>query len=506
MGCVNPETGSPKATDSEAAKSETVTAQPLNPGAASFEAAKSDAVKHDAIKCGAIRCGAIKFGAVESDAVKSGAVESGAVESGAVESGAVESGAVEYGAVESGAVESGAVESGAVESDAVESRAVESEAIESEAIESEAVNIDAAITHAANTEAVNLDSVNPEATTPETTTPETATPEAITPEATTLEPTNFEFIIETAASDNSTDSTASETSTSIHTTPEPAELEIAFDLENPHLPPVLVFCDKHGEVSCLECTHNDSWVVQFMKTEGGDARPRLTNPHLTMEPPRIGTGLVFPQVFEPPNPKDTPKTLFPPGLGKNTYPYVHRFIRETNEYEFLVYTDGACKDSNTERPRGGIAFVYRETEPDVTGSAGFPLEKEGPTGQRHFQTSNRAQLRAVLAALRFRRWNAEGFTRMIIATDSEYAVKGMTEWTRGWVRKGWKTSNRQPVMNRDLWECILGEIERLDGLGLTVQFWWIAKEDNEEADRADKAASLERDRSVQFRDLAGASC
>ncbi|CAG7961121.1 unnamed protein product [Penicillium salamii] len=451
MGCVNPETGSPKATDSEAAKSETVTAQPLNPEAASFEPAKSDAVKHDAIKCGTIRCGAIKFGTVESGTVESGAVESGAVES--------------------------------------------------EANESEAVNIDAAITHAANTEAVNLDSVNPEATTPET-----ATPEAITPEATTLEPTNFEFIIETAASDTSTDSTASETSTSIHTTPEPAELEIAFDLENPHLPPVLVFCDKHGEVSCLECTHNDSWVVQFMKTEGGDARPRLTNPHLTMEPPRIGTGLVFPQVFKPPNPNDTPKTLFPPGLGKNTYSYVHRFIRETNEYEFLVYTDGACKDSNTERPRGGIAFVYRETEPDVTGSAGFPLEKEGPTGQRHFQTSNRAQLRAVLAALRFRRWNAEGFTRMIIATDSEYAVKGMTEWTRGWVRKGWKTSNRQPVMNRDLWECILGEIERLDGLGLTVQFWWIAKEDNEEADRAAKAASLERDRSVQFRDLAGVSC
>ncbi|CAG8928512.1 unnamed protein product [Penicillium salamii] len=392
-------------------------------------------------------------------------------------------------------------ESDAVKSDAVESDAVESDAVKSDAVESDAVESDAVESDAANIEAVNLESVNPEATIPET-----ATPEAITPEANTLEPTALEFIIETAASDTSIESTASETSTSNHTTPEPAEVEIAFDPEDPNLPPVLVFCDEHGEVSCRECTHNDSWVVQFIQTEGGDAEPRLTNPHLTMEPPRIGTGLVIPQVFKPPNPNVSPKTLFPPGLGKNTFPYVHRFIRETNEYEFLVYTDGACKDSDTENPRGGIAFVYRETEPDVTGSAGFPLEKEGPTGQRHFQTSNRAQLRAVLAALRFRRWNAEGFKRMIIATDSEYVVKGMTEWTRGWVRKGWKTSNRQPVMNRDLWECILGEIERLDGLGLTVQFWWIAKEDNEEADRVAKAASLDRDRSIEFRDLAGVSC
>jgi ribonuclease HI len=45
--------------------------------------------------------------------------------------------------------------------------------------------------------------------------------------------------------------------------------------------------------------------------------------------------------------------------------------------------------------------------------------------------------------------------RVRLTTDSEYLKKGMTEWVAGWVKRGWKNSQRQPVANRDLWERLL---------------------------------------------------
>jgi ribonuclease HI len=42
--------------------------------------------------------------------------------------------------------------------------------------------------------------------------------------------------------------------------------------------------------------------------------------------------------------------------------------------------------------------------------------------------------------------------RVRVTTDSNYIVKGMTEWIRDWIRKGWKNSQKKDVMNRDLWE------------------------------------------------------
>ncbi|GLI71980.1 hypothetical protein PoHVEF18_000147 [Penicillium ochrochloron] len=118
----------------------------------------------------------------------------------------------------------------------------------------------------------------------------------------------------------------------------------------------------------------------------------------------------------------------------------------------------------------------------------FPLESVGPTGERHTHTSNRAELRAVIAALRFRSWDKEEFDCLVIATDSDYVVKGITNWVKAWRRKGWKTRSGTPVKNKDLWQCLLGEIERADENGLRVKFWWIPREWNIEADHHAKAA------------------
>lgn len=133
------------------------------------------------------------------------------------------------------------------------------------------------------------------------------------------------------------------------------------------------------------------------------------------------------------------------------------------------------------------------------------LEKKGPFGDVSPQTSNRAELRAVIAALRFRFWPGEGCRRFVIATDSEYVVEGATNWVKTWVENGWKTIGGygqragEDVKNRDLWEVLLGEVERYKTGhryygGMDIQFWKIPREWNAIADaRAKKAAAITRE-------------
>lgn len=95
----------------------------------------------------------------------------------------------------------------------------------------------------------------------------------------------------------------------------------------------------------------------------------------------------------------------------------------------------------------------------------------------------------MIAALRFRHWPGEGFTSVVIATDSEYVVEGATQWVRSWVYWDWTTVQGHPVKNRDLWEMLLGEIEWWDAEGFCVRFWRIPREWNRSADGAARTAA-----------------
>ena len=102
-----------------------------------------------------------------------------------------------------------------------------------------------------------------------------------------------------------------------------------------------------------------------------------------------------------------------------------------------IFCDGAC--SGNPGP-GGYGAILRCNghEKDISGSE--PLT-----------TNNRMELTGAIAALR-------SLTRpchVVITTDSQYLVKGMTEWIAGWQRKGWQSSKKEPVLNRDLWEELL---------------------------------------------------
>lgn len=132
---------------------------------------------------------------------------------------------------------------------------------------------------------------------------------------------------------------------------------------------------------------------------------------------------------------------------------------------------------------------------------GARLETQGPFYGEGIQSSNRAELRAVIAALGLRNWSGEGFRRMVIATDSEYVVNGSTKWVRSWIRNNWKTRSGANVKNKDLWEMLLGEVERLYDRGLLVEFWKIPRYWNKVADAAAKEIAKEDEIPKQWQDV-----
>jgi ribonuclease HI len=205
--------------------------------------------------------------------------------------------------------------------------------------------------------------------------------------------------------------------------------------------------------------------------------------------------------FIPPNATDTPENLFVPGFTRASVP-APRFTRQSNPSEFLIYTDGACSENGNQAARGGCAFVYRpETSPSSIppttssghstrplklhklGASSFRLENCGPTGEAVTQTSNRAELCAVIGALGFRMWHNEGCQRLVIATDSSYVVDGATEWIKRWQQNGWQLSTRKRVKNQDLWQELIKHLERWSEAGVAVLFWLIPRELNTVADR-----------------------
>ncbi len=101
-----------------------------------------------------------------------------------------------------------------------------------------------------------------------------------------------------------------------------------------------------------------------------------------------------------------------------------------------IYTDGACKGNPG--PGGwGALLVSGDNEKELFGG-------EAST------TNNRMEMMAVIQALGALKRPCQ----ITLHTDSQYVLKGMTEWLPGWKAKGWKTASREPVKNVDLWQTL----------------------------------------------------
>ena len=102
-----------------------------------------------------------------------------------------------------------------------------------------------------------------------------------------------------------------------------------------------------------------------------------------------------------------------------------------------IFADGACSGNPG---IGGYGAILR-----------YGKEMKEISGCDLHTTNNRMELMAVIEALRQLRRPC----RIRVVTDSNYVVKGMTEWMPGWIRRNWMNSKKKPVLNRDLWEMLL---------------------------------------------------
>lgn len=139
-----------------------------------------------------------------------------------------------------------------------------------------------------------------------------------------------------------------------------------------------------------------------------------------------------------------------------------------------LFTDGAC--SGNPGP-GGWAFILRHP------ASGKEVERAGGEAQT---TNNRMELTAVIEGLRA----VKRPSAIDIYSDSQYVLKGLGEWLDGWKAKGWRTADKKPVKNQDLWE-LLDELRTVHRLN----FHWIrGHNEHPENERCDALAVRERDR------------
>ncbi|HXF66372.1 MAG TPA: ribonuclease HI [Burkholderiales bacterium] len=133
-----------------------------------------------------------------------------------------------------------------------------------------------------------------------------------------------------------------------------------------------------------------------------------------------------------------------------------------------IYTDGACKGN------------------PGPGGWGAVLKYDGRTRELHggeaMTTNNRMELTAVIRALEALRRPC----RVRLHTDSRYVQQGISTWIRDWKRRGWRTAERKPVKNEDLWR-------RLDELagGHEIEWVWVRGHAGDPGnERADALANL----------------
>ncbi len=134
--------------------------------------------------------------------------------------------------------------------------------------------------------------------------------------------------------------------------------------------------------------------------------------------------------------------------------------------QVIIYTDGAC--SGNPGPGGfGAVLLYGEQRKEISGG-------------EQATTNNRMEMMAAIVAL-------ESLTQpceVALYTDSSYVKNGMTVWRVDWKRRGWKTADKKPVKNQDLWE-------RLDAAAARhrVAWHWVKGHNGDpENERADVLA------------------
>jgi ribonuclease HI len=113
-----------------------------------------------------------------------------------------------------------------------------------------------------------------------------------------------------------------------------------------------------------------------------------------------------------------------------------------NEDAVEIWTDGACKGNPGP---GGWGALLKLGAVEKTLHGGEPLT-----------TNNRMEMLAVIEAL----GALKRPCKVLLHVDSQYVMKGMTEWIHGWKQRGWRTADKKPVKNADLWQRMDEEVSK----------------------------------------------
>ena len=118
-----------------------------------------------------------------------------------------------------------------------------------------------------------------------------------------------------------------------------------------------------------------------------------------------------------------------------------------------IFTDGGC--SGNPGPGGWAFLALRDS-----------AELHRASGAEKNTTNNRMELTAVIRALEWA--GGECLAELRVSTDSRYVQLGISEWILSWEKNGWKTKDKKPVKNKDLWQ----RLRELDGQ-LRPQWLWV---------------------------------
>ena len=138
-----------------------------------------------------------------------------------------------------------------------------------------------------------------------------------------------------------------------------------------------------------------------------------------------------------------------------------------------IFTDGACKGNPGP---GGWGAIIRSGEHEKELSGGEPLT-----------TNNRMELLAAIRALEALKRPCQ----VVLMTDSNYLREGITKWIHGWRKNGWRTADKKPVKNAELWQELIDAAEPH-----SIEWRWVkGHSGHPENDRVDRLAC---DAALQF--------
>lgn len=131
-----------------------------------------------------------------------------------------------------------------------------------------------------------------------------------------------------------------------------------------------------------------------------------------------------------------------------------------------IFVDGACIGNPGP---GGYAAILR-----------YENHTKEISGCEPNTTNNRMELRAAITALK----SLNEPCRVLLYTDSQYLIKGITEWVYTWIKRKWRTADKREVINKDLWQSLL-ELSKIH----RIEWKWIKGHDKHpENERCDKLA------------------